>query len=69
MWKIISPFIKSAREGAEPLIYLASNPKFDEISGKYYDQYNQKKSSTKTYDTNLQKAVWKESMVVTGLLK
>jgi NAD(P)-dependent dehydrogenase (short-subunit alcohol dehydrogenase family) len=67
MWKLISLFIKSAKEGAEPLVYLAVHPEMKDISGKYFDQYEMKKSSPKSYDKELQEEVWRESLKVTGL--
>lgn len=66
-WKIISPFIKSAEDAAEPLIYLASHPKFRDISGKYFDKFQQTQSAEKTYDKNLQNKMWEESLKVTSL--
>jgi len=68
-WKIISPFIKSAKEAAEPLIYLASHPKFKNTSGKYFNKYQETKSAEKTYEKNFQNEMWEESLKVTGLKK
>jgi NAD(P)-dependent dehydrogenase (short-subunit alcohol dehydrogenase family) len=67
MWKIISPFIKSAEKAAQPLIYLASNPNFNNTSGQYYDMFEETKSAKASYKSNLQNEMWKESHKVTQM--
>ncbi|TXT63219.1 MAG: Rhamnolipids biosynthesis 3-oxoacyl-[acyl-carrier-protein] reductase [Promethearchaeota archaeon] len=67
MWKIIGPFIKSAEEAAQPLVYLPSNPKLKGFSGNYYDMFDKAKSVKKSYDRDLQDKMWEESMKVSEL--
>jgi NAD(P)-dependent dehydrogenase (short-subunit alcohol dehydrogenase family) len=65
-WKLISPFIKSAEEGAKPIIYLATNPEVRNISGKYFEQYEQEESSEVSYNQELQELVYQNSLEVTN---
>ena len=54
IWKVPTPltrpFLKSAKEGAETQIYLASSPEVEGVSGKYFDDKKEKKSSDESYD-------------------
>ena len=54
IWRIppalMRPFMKSAKEGAETSIYLASSPEVEGVSGKYFENKTAKKSSEESYD-------------------
>jgi len=67
-WKIISPFIKSADEGALPIVYLTTNPGVEGISGKYFEEFEVSKPNPKSLERNLMEKMWEKSLKVTGLL-
>ena len=60
-------FAISPQRGAETLVYLAASSEVDGISGKYWNQKKQKRSSDTSYDQALQKALWNFSAEVTGV--
>ncbi|MBD3230112.1 MAG: SDR family NAD(P)-dependent oxidoreductase [Candidatus Lokiarchaeota archaeon] len=67
IWGILSPFIKSPEEGAEPIIYLASSPKVSNISGEYFSQFEMIESSPLSHEKKFQDKMWKVSKRLTGL--
>jgi NAD(P)-dependent dehydrogenase (short-subunit alcohol dehydrogenase family) len=66
-FKLISPFAKSPEKGAETSIYLASSPKVERVSGKYFSNCQSVKSSPVSYDTELQKELWRKSEELVGI--
>jgi NAD(P)-dependent dehydrogenase (short-subunit alcohol dehydrogenase family) len=59
-------FLISPEEGAETVVYLASSPKVEGVTGKYYEQNRDKKSSADSYDRALAEKLWSESERLTG---
>jgi NAD(P)-dependent dehydrogenase (short-subunit alcohol dehydrogenase family) len=57
----------SVKKGAETQIYLASSPEVNGISGKYYSNSKQKKSSKLTFDITLREKLWKETERLTNI--
>ncbi|NDJ53468.1 MAG: SDR family oxidoreductase [Chloroflexi bacterium] len=53
--------------GAKPVIYLASSPEVEEVSGTYFDRLEAKPSSAITYDEALARRLWEVSMARSGL--
>jgi len=68
-WKLISPFIKTAEEGAKPIINLATNPELAEVNGKYFEGFKIDDSSDVSYNIELQEKVYKKSLEITQLSK
>ncbi len=60
-------FAISPKKGAETLVHLASSPAVAGVSGKYWNEKRQKRSSDISYDREQQKALWDYSAEVTGL--
>ncbi len=60
-------FAISPERGAETLVYLASAPKAAGISGKYWNEKQQKRSSDNSYDREQQKLLWDYSAAATGV--
>ncbi len=60
-------FAISPQRGAETLVYLASSPDAAGISGKYWNEKQQKRSSENSYDREQQKALWAFSAEATGV--
>ncbi len=60
-------FAISPQRGAETLVYLASSPAVAGISGKYWNEKQQKRSSDNSYDRGQQKQLWEFSAEATGI--
>ncbi|MCK4464477.1 MAG: SDR family oxidoreductase [Bacteroidales bacterium] len=67
MMTIMGRFLKSPEKGAETSVYLASSKEVDRISGKYFVNRKEKKSSPESYDEKVAKKLWKVSCELTGL--
>ena len=52
---------------AEALIYLASSPEINEVTGKYFYKKEVKKSSPESYNMNIAKKLWELSENYVGL--
>ena len=67
--RIASLFMKSAVNGAKTSIYLASSSEVKGISGKYFDDCKEKRSSRESYDEVLASKLWDQSLMLTELAK
>jgi NAD(P)-dependent dehydrogenase (short-subunit alcohol dehydrogenase family) len=71
IWRIppilVRPFLKSAKEGAETSIYLASAPEVEKVSGEYFEDKVAKKSSDESYDEDKALALWDTTSKLLGL--
>ncbi|MHA1505353.1 MAG: SDR family oxidoreductase, partial [Candidatus Heimdallarchaeota archaeon] len=47
---------------AKALVHLASSDEFANVSGKYFQKFKMGKSSKQSYDVDLQKRLWDESL-------
>ncbi|MCG3218793.1 MAG: SDR family oxidoreductase [Candidatus Heimdallarchaeota archaeon] len=54
-------FMKNPRKGAKTTVFLASSPEVEGISGKYFINKKEKKSSKASYNLELQKTLWDAS--------
>lgn len=66
-YSFITLFAKSPKKGAQTSIYLACSPDVAGISGKYFVNKKEKKSSTLSYDTSLQQHLWMISKELVNL--
>lgn len=57
----------SPQKGAETLVYLASSPEVAGLSGKYWNEKQEKRSSDNSYDREQQKRLWDYSAKATGV--
>ena len=60
-------FARTPGQGAETLVYLASSPDVNGISGKYWEDKAQVPSSEISYDREQQKRLWEFSAAETGV--
>lgn len=51
-------FMTSAKKGAETVVYLASSPSAESVSGEYWEKLKIKKSSPESYDETVAKKLW-----------
>ena len=61
-------FAQTPQEGAEAVIYLASSPDVEGISGKYFRKKVMTKSAPQTYNIESAKRLWEISEQMTGLV-
>ena len=57
----------SPQKGAETLVYLASSAEVAGVSGKYWHEKQQKRSSDNSYNHEQQKRLWEFSAEATGV--
>ena len=60
-------FLLSAEKGAETLIYLSTSPEVEGVSGKYFVNKREVRSSPQSYDTTMARARWHVSEAMLGL--
>jgi NAD(P)-dependent dehydrogenase (short-subunit alcohol dehydrogenase family) len=64
---VFRPFFVSPERGAETMLYLATSPDVENVSGKYFVNKRPVKSSQVSYDIVLAKKLWRQSEWLTGL--
>jgi NAD(P)-dependent dehydrogenase (short-subunit alcohol dehydrogenase family) len=66
-WKLAGAFMKSPDDGARTQVYLASSPEVEGVTGKYFIDAKEARSSDESRDTNLALRLWEVSAQMTGL--
>ncbi len=66
-YKMVKIFFKSPEKGAETPVFLATSPEVQQITGKYFVNKKMTKSAPKTYDDDLAKRLWEQSVELTDL--
>lgn len=67
LYRLVTPFFKSPKRGAETTLYLASSPEVEHLTGKYFVDKKMTRSSPKSYDTSLARRLWEVSAELTRL--
>ena len=67
LFRAFKPFMRTPEQGADTLIYLASSPEVEGMTGKYLADRKIKVASDAAYDETLQKKLWEASEQLTGL--
>ena len=67
LFRAFKPFMRTPEQGADTLIYLASSPEVEGMTGKYLADRKVKVASNAAYDETLQKKLWEASEELTGL--
>ena len=60
------PFMRSPEEGADTPVWLASSPEVEGVTGRYYASRRARRSSRRSYDTELARRLWQVSEELTG---
>ena len=63
------PFAVGPEKGAETVVYLASSPDVEDVTGKYFARMKQAESSPESQDRAAAERLWKLSEEMTGLAK
>ncbi len=56
--KLPTLFMTSAKKGAETIVYLASSPDVENVSGEYFEKKVSKKSAEESYDNGIAAKLW-----------
>jgi len=67
LFRLGRPFMKSAKQGALTVVYLAASAEVAGVTGKYFKNRKAVKSGKQTYSTHLARQLWKLSEEQTGL--
>jgi NAD(P)-dependent dehydrogenase (short-subunit alcohol dehydrogenase family) len=67
IFRLLRPFLKSPDQGAETSIYLAASPELASVSGRYFADCKQARSSAESYDNAVAERLWQVSAEMTGL--
>ena len=65
--RIFHQFALTPDQGADTLVYLASSPEVEGVSGKYWTNRKAIPSTTESYDEESQKRLWSVSAQMTGV--
>ncbi|HVN28533.1 MAG TPA: SDR family oxidoreductase [Candidatus Binataceae bacterium] len=66
-WKLAGAFMKSAETGARTQVYLASSPEVEGVTGKYFIDSREARSSAVSHDAGIARRLWEVSARMTGL--
>ena len=67
LFRLFKPFMRTPEQGADTLIYLASSPEVEGMTGKYLVERQVKAASDAAYDETRRKKLWEASEELTGL--
>jgi retinol dehydrogenase 14 len=67
LFRAFKPFMRTPEQGADTLVYLASSPEVEGMTGKYLSDRKVITASKEAYDETLQKRLWEASEKLTGL--
>lgn len=65
--KVAGPFMRSPEKGAETVIYLASSKDVEGITGKYFYDKKEARSTTESHDLNVARRLWEVSEQMTRI--
>ena len=66
-FKLATIFAVSPEKGAETVIHLASSPEVSGVTGKYFEDKKEVRSSDESYDVETARRLWQVSEELTGL--
>src|SRR5438128_9940864 len=65
--RLLRPFFRTPEQGAATAIYLASSPAVEGVSGKYFVDCREARSSGVSYDESLARRLWDASARLSGI--
>lgn len=66
-WTLAGPFLASPEKGAETIIYLASSPRVEGVTGKYFYRCREAEAPPASHDRLLAASLWEASEQLTGV--
>ena len=67
--RALRPFFRTAEDGAATSVYLAASPAVEGVSGRYFVDCREARSSPPSYDERLARRLWEVSVGMTGLVE
>ena len=67
VFKHLDVFMRSPEKGAETVVWLASSEEVEGVSGKYFRDKKEIRSSKISYDEDVARRLWEASAQLTGL--
>ncbi len=67
MFRLFRPLMRSPEKGAETVLYAATAPEMEGVTGKYLVDRESRASSRRSYDGGLARQLWDVSAELTGL--
>jgi len=67
LFRVFKPFMRSSEQGADTLIWLASVPEVEGVSGKYFSDRKETSAPKIAYDLIALRKLWEISADLTGL--
>jgi NAD(P)-dependent dehydrogenase (short-subunit alcohol dehydrogenase family) len=67
VYRLLKPVMKNAEQGSETPFHLAASPEVEGVSGRYFANRKERRSSTASYDEAAAKRLWDVSEQLTGL--
>ena len=67
LFRTLKPFMRTPEQGADTIIYLASSPEVEGVSGRYFGDRKVISSSEEPHDVSAQRRLWEESEELTNL--
>jgi NAD(P)-dependent dehydrogenase (short-subunit alcohol dehydrogenase family) len=64
---LLAPLLRTPEKGAETVLYLATSPEVEGVTGKYFVDKRARPSSKRSYDTQVAARLWQVSEEMTGL--
>jgi NAD(P)-dependent dehydrogenase (short-subunit alcohol dehydrogenase family) len=65
--RLLRPFFRTPEQGAATSLHVATAPALDGVTGRYFVDCREARSSRATYDVDLARRLWDESERLTGL--
>ena len=67
LFRVFKPFMRSSEQGADTVVYLATSPEVEGMSGEYFSDREVTKPAEGAYDEAARKRLWEVSEELTGL--
>lgn len=64
-WRLFAPFMSNVEQGAQTTLYLATSPEVEGVTGKYFANRREKRSSGRSYDEAARLRLWQMSKDLT----
>jgi hypothetical protein len=61
LMRMMRPLFSTPEQGADTLVWLASSPEVEGVTGKYFVKRKEAKSSARSHDKELAARLWKVS--------
>ncbi len=67
LFRAFKPFMRSPKQGADTLVYLAASPEVEGMTGEYLADRKAQTASPEAYDESVRKNLWEVCEELTGL--